>query len=252
MNKFLLYKITNLINNKIYIGVQSFSNRKGTEYFGSGIRIKNAIKKYGIENFKKDILETFSSEIEAYNREREIVNVEFLKRKDIYNINLGGKGGWSATNKIKKYNFKSGKIIWNSKNRKYFNDGIKTYRLYENDPKILGLKRGRLKTDTNMLKTYNWYNDGKKTFWLKLTDPKTKNLTRGRILSINAIKSYKKSNIQTGIKRKQKTKTNYEQNLKYCSVCNACLPFEKRHTSTCSGKCAGVLRFKNRSLKINQ
>ena len=103
-----------------------------------------------------------------------------------------------------------------------------------------------------MLTLFKWYNDGKKSFWLKRTDPKTKKLTEGRILSKNALESYKKSNILTGLKRKQKTLTDYKQNLKYCSICNIELSFEKRHTSTCSGKCAGMLRFKNRSLKTNQ
>ena len=54
----VIYKITNLNNGKIYIG-QDSKNRK--KYFGSGIHIKSAIKKYGITNFKKEILEICES-----------------------------------------------------------------------------------------------------------------------------------------------------------------------------------------------
>ena len=55
-----IYKITNLINGKIYIG-QEFKNNPN--YFGSGQVIKNAIKKYSIVNFKKEILQyCFSKE----------------------------------------------------------------------------------------------------------------------------------------------------------------------------------------------
>ena len=50
-----IYKTTNLINGKIYIGqsIRKFSK----SYLGSGVKILNAIKKYGKENFKVEILE---------------------------------------------------------------------------------------------------------------------------------------------------------------------------------------------------
>lgn len=62
---------------------------------GSGIRIKRAIEKYGIENFEKTILFECSSEIEMNAKEAEIVNEDFIARDDVYNIELGGKGGWT-------------------------------------------------------------------------------------------------------------------------------------------------------------
>jgi hypothetical protein len=52
----LIYKITNLINQKIYIGQSSKNNKEFQKYWGTGLLIKRAIKKYGIENFKKEII----------------------------------------------------------------------------------------------------------------------------------------------------------------------------------------------------
>jgi len=71
-----LYKITNLINNKIYIGIHS-TNRLDDGYLGSGLAFKRALKLYGKENFRKEILEWFDWRIEALQREAEIVNFEY-------------------------------------------------------------------------------------------------------------------------------------------------------------------------------
>lgn len=51
----IIYKTTNLVNGKIYIG-QSI-NDEDDNYIGSGTYIKKAIKKYGKDNFKKEIIE---------------------------------------------------------------------------------------------------------------------------------------------------------------------------------------------------
>ena len=75
---YLIYKITNLINNKIYIG-QHVTTNVNDDYMGSGDHIKNAIKKYGIENFKKEIIAECSSFDEMNDLERELVNQDFCK-----------------------------------------------------------------------------------------------------------------------------------------------------------------------------
>jgi len=89
---YLIYKITNTINNMIYVGAHATENINDY-YFGSGKYIRRAIKKYGRKNFVKEILFECNSEQEMYLKEAEIVNNDFVKRKDTYNLTQGGSGG---------------------------------------------------------------------------------------------------------------------------------------------------------------
>ena len=95
---YLIYQITNKSNGMIYIGKHKTKN-KDDGYMGSGIRITRAIEKYGVDNFEKTILFECSSEDEMNKLEAEIVNEDFIARDDVYNISLGGSGGWDYVNK---------------------------------------------------------------------------------------------------------------------------------------------------------
>lgn len=89
---YTIYKITNLINGKFYIGKHQTKNINDS-YFGSGKAIKNAIEKYGKENFKKEILFNFSSEKEMNQKEQELIDEALVSREDTYNLGIGGEGG---------------------------------------------------------------------------------------------------------------------------------------------------------------
>lgn len=95
---YTIYKITNKINKKTYIGKHQ-TKRLDDDYFGSGKRLKYAVNKHGRENFVKEILYVFDTEAEMNAKESELVTEEFCKRDDTYNICEGGKGGWSFVNR---------------------------------------------------------------------------------------------------------------------------------------------------------
>ena len=102
---YIVYKITNLVNNKIYIGSHKTKNINDN-YMGSGKLIRQAIEKYGLINFKKEILFVFDNPRQMYLKEAELVNPDFLKRDDVYNLNPGGCGGWDYINS-NKLNYRS-------------------------------------------------------------------------------------------------------------------------------------------------
>lgn len=92
MMHYLIYKITNNINGKIYIG-QHQTEDLNDGYMGSGQNIKRAINKYGLENFTKEILYYCTDWETMNNMEEIIVDNEFVDRKDTYNLRLGGSHG---------------------------------------------------------------------------------------------------------------------------------------------------------------
>lgn len=87
---YIIYKITNLINGKIYIGKHK-CNKLDDNYFGSGKCLQQAINKYGIENFIFHLEIDLTNQTEMDLLEEYVVNEDFLKRDDVYNISRGGK-----------------------------------------------------------------------------------------------------------------------------------------------------------------
>lgn len=93
----ICYKITNLINNKVYIGITKCAlskrwNEHKCKSKNPNTHIGYAISKYGIENFKIEIIKTFENEHDMYNYE--IEQISFYKsnmRKYGYNNSIGGE-----------------------------------------------------------------------------------------------------------------------------------------------------------------
>ena len=85
----IIYKTTNLINGKIYIGQDSKNNPK---YLGSGVIIIKAIKKYGKENFIKETIEHCETKENLDLKEIYWINYYNSVNPNGYNISIGGGG----------------------------------------------------------------------------------------------------------------------------------------------------------------
>lgn len=95
----IIYKTTNLINQKFYVGKDTHNN---PNYYGSGKRLKLAIQKYGIENFEKEIIEICDS-LDKLNEREKFWIKELNAINEGYNISLGGDGGDTISKNPKKY-----------------------------------------------------------------------------------------------------------------------------------------------------
>ena len=89
---YFIYITENLINGRKYIGKHTGDISDG--YLGSGMLLKQAIEKYGIGNFKRDIIEIIDNEDDLDNAERKWI-AEFNAASDplFYNLTEGGTGG---------------------------------------------------------------------------------------------------------------------------------------------------------------
>ena len=89
---YYIYRIRNKINGKTYIGQHKYK-KLNDDYMGSGVLLAKAKKKYGLENFEKEILESNIPTVELANDfEQMYILFERAKGKAEYNIADGGKG----------------------------------------------------------------------------------------------------------------------------------------------------------------
>jgi hypothetical protein len=186
--KHIIYKTENLINGKIYIGYHASENIDDS-YIGSGKLLKKAIAKYGLENFKKEILYVFPSREEALLKETELVSIDFVKSNDNYNLKVGGEGGWDHINErlkndidykkefyknhghIIKNLYKEGKLIGWSGNFKHNNFKGKSHS--EKSRKLISENNGN-KIPANIIKErIEDYNKIEKTWgWISILSAK--------------------------------------------------------------------------------
>lgn len=86
-----IYKTTNLVNYRVYIGKSEKSYNP--DYYGSGLLLKRAINKYGKENFKNELVEECDDIEELNSKEKYWIN---FYSKNSYNLAEGGDGGWTT------------------------------------------------------------------------------------------------------------------------------------------------------------
>ena len=140
---YTIYKITNLINNKFYIGKHQ-TNNVDDGYMGSGKLIIAAIKKYGVDNFKKDILYIFDNEKDMNNAEKDLV----ILSENSYNLCPGGQGGFGYINKNIDLQQRNRDI----NSRKNYNDPVLRQRLSEGQKRALPFRKPPVISDESRSK----------------------------------------------------------------------------------------------------
>ena len=87
-----VYKITNCINGKIYVGIHKHCGPEiDFRYWAGGIMINRALEKYGKNNFQRDIIEWCYSKEELNNKEEYwIKKLDCCNPEVGYNIAAGG------------------------------------------------------------------------------------------------------------------------------------------------------------------
>jgi hypothetical protein len=90
-----IYKTTCNVTGRYYVGMHSAYNLEDG-YMGSGKRLRYSIRKHGIENHTKEILEFLPTREELVLREIEIVTKELVETPMCMNLREGGTGGFSS------------------------------------------------------------------------------------------------------------------------------------------------------------
>lgn len=86
---YTVYRTTNTVTGRFYIGVHKTAE-PNDNYLGSGLALKEAVKKYGRSAFKKDVLFSFEHRDDAYRKEKELVTKALIESGQVYNIATGG------------------------------------------------------------------------------------------------------------------------------------------------------------------
>jgi group I intron endonuclease len=116
---FIVYKLQNKVNNKVYIGISSRSlsarwseHKKRAKEGVRNSRLYNAIRKYGEHNFIKEVIDSCESESQVRELETKYI-IEFDSYNNGYNSNLGGFGFLVFPDEIKRKTSEAqiGKVI---------------------------------------------------------------------------------------------------------------------------------------------
>jgi len=132
-----IYKTTNLINHRIYIGKKHKSEFDPT-YYGSGIILQEAIKKHGKENFIVEILCWAESLKELDDLERKYI-LHYRPENNLYNLTEGGTGGDTLSN----HPLKSEIIFKKRQSLKKWHESLTPEKQKELSQKISKSKKGK-------------------------------------------------------------------------------------------------------------
>jgi hypothetical protein len=135
---YTIYKITNTVNNKVYIGKHQTQDLNDG-YMGSGKLLKRAIRKHGPASFLKEIIHVFDNEEDMNAKEKELVNEDHCKNESTYNLCVGGHGGFGYINNNGLNHSWKDPVARRSKLSKVMKDR------YASDPSYLAARSSHLK-----------------------------------------------------------------------------------------------------------
>jgi len=113
-----IYITTCIVNNKKYLGQRKYSHG-WKSYLGSGVAFENAVKKYGKENFKREIICEADTAEELNRLEYELsVKYDVVNSDDWYNLCYGGysTNGYKFSDDVKKIMSEKKKGLYNGCN----------------------------------------------------------------------------------------------------------------------------------------
>lgn len=142
----LLYKTTNLLNGKYYYGIHS-TNKIEDDYLGSGKRLRYSIRKYGKENFKREILNFFDNREELVQSEIDLLTRGILEDIHCMNLMKGGYGGFISVEQ-QKYRSQCG--------GKAFAEKLKNDKKFLKEHSIRSSKRMSELLNTGKIKRGDW------------------------------------------------------------------------------------------------
>lgn len=191
------YKTTNLINKRYYLGMHS-TNNLNDDYVGSGKRLWYEIRKYGKENFKIEILNYYNSREELQSKEKELITLQEIAKKECMNLKVGGIGGFPPNAKVSfkeklkdpeyKANFiKKTKCIEKLKKAREEGKIVKNTFLgkkhsEETKQKMSEIKKGKGKGKNNSQYNTMWITNGKENKKIKITDKIPLHWSKGRTM----------------------------------------------------------------------
>ena len=181
----IIYKTTNLINNKIYIGKDKHNNLK---YLGSGTAIKLAIKKYGKNNFIKEIIEECFDDNILNEREKYWINkFNSTNRKIGYNVAYGGEGGDTISNNYRKNEIANNHSIKMIEYHKNNPKEKKEYIRKKDNPNWVNPNKGRKQTGKKRISNKKGIPNPKHSKWMTENNP-----FKGKCPSNEEIERFKK------------------------------------------------------------
>lgn len=140
---YYVYKITNLVNGKIYIGKHS-TNNLNDNYMGSGVVLHQAYQKYGLECFNKEVIQFYTNNVEL--NQGEIYWIAQFNSTDPnigYNRTFGGDGGSPTEETRRKLSeVQKGRVPWNKGK----------HHTEETKQKMSAAKKGKVNTEEHRRK----------------------------------------------------------------------------------------------------